>query len=468
MDKETIEELEYLLRDADRRLQTFLRDITKNKRHIHPDTFARVVATAKQYRQELSNIPIQEAREYLRTHQTLIGALITSTDWQSPSFAHTRTSQAGRETGKIYATINDYKRDQHWDAHRYEQAFLKEYVDAFIKIPVHVNATSSGMAAFTTILMFLLGEKKAKGNIVCGRSIYFENKGLINQIFADQIVAVDESKIIDAIDIHHPSVIFLDSLTNAPDIIVPDIRRVIKHLLKTKEETYLVIDNTGLSIHLQLIPMIFARRSNLRLILFESLNKYHQFGMDRVTGGIIIAYGKDTEKLFDWRVHASTNIPDITAASLPMPNRGILTKRFTRHTRNATFLVEALRNWILHHPNAPFEDISFPGIGSYFTIKFKKSYATIPVYKRFVGLSLSIAKRRGINLVSGTSFGLDTTRVYLTAIRSVPNIPFIRIAVGTEDSGETSAIRDLFIETSHIFSFGSHAINFPEVFLPES
>lgn len=442
-------EVTYLLRDADNRLKTFLRDITKNKKHISPDTFARAVAMAEQYRHELSKIPIQEAQEYLRTHQTLFGALITSTDWQSPSFAHTRTSQAGRETGRIYATINDYKRDQNWDAHRYERGFLKEYVDAFIKIPVHVYATSSGMAAFTTILMFLMGEKKIYGNVLCGRSMYFENKGLIDQL-CSHVVVIDEldtKKMLDAIDVRCPSVIFLDSLTNAPDVVVPDVTTVIKHLLKVKSETYLVIDNTGLSIHLQPIPLVFGKRTNLRLILFESLNKYHQFGMDRVTGGIIVAYGKDTEKLFDYRVHAGTNIPDVTAASLPTPNRRILIKRFGRHTRNTMFLARALEDWIQKHSSGPFEGISFPGIGSYFTIKFKKPYATISSYKRFVSLSLAVAKRHNVNLVSGTSFGLNTTRIYLTAIRSKPNTPFIRVAVGTEDTEKIEAVRDLFIET---------------------
>lgn len=446
------DELRYLISDAKWRLLRFLRDIKQNRKHIHPISFEKSNALATQYLDELAYLTDADAFEYLRTHQALFGALITNTDWQSPSYAHTFISQAGRETGKIYATRNDYKRDQHWDAYHFEQAFLKENVDIFIKLPMHVYATTSGMAAFTTIVMFLLGEKKAEGKILCGTSIYFENKTLITQLFADKLIVVDESDTkgaLQAIDTHNPSVIFFDSLTNAPNIVVPDLTTIIRHLLRTKNETHLIIDNTGLSINFQPFSKIFGRRTNLRIIQFESLNKYHQFGMDRVTGGIIVSYGKEAGKLFDYRAHMGTNITDVAAASLPTPNRKYLTKRLALHNKNAMFLATALQNWIDHNPYSSFKGISYPGIGSYFTIKFKKKYATIPQFKRFVHMSLSIAKRRRANLVSGTSFGLNSTRIYLTAVRSKPNTPFVRIAVGVEDP---LPLREVFIETLEQFT----------------
>lgn len=474
---ETIDEIDYLLGDAKRKLTAFLRDIRSSIRHIHADTYEGVTHASKAYREQLEfhtkqvgacrrrassgelsredithiDRTISAAREYLRSHASLLGALITSTDWQSPSFAHAFHSQAGRETGKIYATINDYKRDQHWDAHRYEEKFRKEYIDALIKIPIHVDATSSGMAAFTTILIFLLCERKITGKIICGQSIYFENKSLLAHIFPDTLITVDESDtraVIDAIDTHHPSAVILDSLTNSPQIQTPDCPGILRHLIRhATGETYFIVDNTGLSFNLQLISHMFAKRTPVRLILFESLNKYHQFGFDRVTGGIIISYGKNTEKIFDWRVHAGTNIPDAAAAALPTPNRKLLARRFARHTRNATFLATAMKQWITDHPDSPFLDISYPGVGSYFTIIFTPASATIPNFRRFVSLSLTVAKKYKVNLVSGTSFGLNDSRIYLTAIRSKPNTPFIRIAAGTEHMHAMEAIRNIFLET---------------------
>lgn len=274
------------------------------------------------------------------------------------------------------------------------------------------------------------------------------------QSFPYQLIFVDESdteKVLEAIDTHQPSVIFLDSLTNAPDIIVPDLPAIIKHLRATKKETYLIIDNTGLSVQLQPIPLVLGRRTSLRLIMFESLNKYHQFGMDRVSGGIMVGYGEDTGKLFDYRLHAGTIIADSIVASLPSPHRKTLIRRLARHARNATILARALQQWIHAHPDSPFESISYPGLGSYFTIKFKKQYATISKFKRFVKISLYIAKHHGVNLVSGTSFGLDTTRIYLTAMRSRPHAPFVRIAVGTEHIHTVESLRDVFVETLRKF-----------------
>ena len=466
--RQDFEELHYLLTDSINRLKRFLSDILKAKKYITHPTYEEITATAHHYidacRTQIRMVTeCNQAYEFLRTHQTLIGALITSTDWQSPTFLHATASQAGRQTNSIYATINDYKRDQHWDAHRYEQAFLKANIDGLIKFPIQVCATTSGMAAFTTILNYLMLEHKATRPVLIGKSIYFENKSLIKQAFGDLVVEVDESnteQVIHAIDQYNPSIVFLDSLTNSPDIAVPDLTVITTHLVAhSKVETYLVLDNTCLSVMFQPYPLVFAKRSKLRLIVFESLNKYHQFGMDRVTGGIVWSYGGDTGKLFDYRVHLGTNIPDLVACSLPTPNRLILTKRLLRHHRNTSIITQSLQEWVTAHPNASVSEIVFPGLpnhpsydwvkhrsfhGSYFMIRFKKKYRTISSYKRFVTAIIQTAKRSRVNLVSGTTFGTNTTRVYLTAIRSKPNTPFIRVSVGTENKQEVEAIITVF------------------------
>lgn len=466
-------EILYLLHDCITRLKRFLRDINASKKYIAVATYQEIHLTANQYihatNEQIKRVTSakkdirQESYDFLRMHQTLIGALITSTDWQSPTFLHATHSQAGRQTNSIYATINDYKRDQHWDAHRYEQAFLKANIDGFIKLPIQVCTTSSGMAAFATILTYLMLEHKATRPVLIGKSIYFENKALILQAFGDLVVEVNESdtkQVIHAIEQYNPSIIFLDSLTNSPDIAVPDCTIITRHLVThSKEETYLVIDNTCLSIFFQPYPLVFAKKSNLRLIVFESLNKYHQFGMDRVTGGIIWSYGGYTGKLFDYRVHLGTNIPDLVACSLPTPDRSILTKRLLRHHRNASLIAHNLQDWVNAHPNHSISEIVFPGLpnhpsytrlikfpfhGSYFVIRFKKKYQTIASYKRFVNAIINTAKRSRVDIVSGTTFGTNSTRIYLTAIRSKPNTPFIRVSVGTENRQEIEAIITVF------------------------
>jgi len=483
-----LEEVLYLSQDSKNRLLRFIRDITKTKKYIAPTTFIEMKETAEKYIAACDHI-IQKIKacqhafshsspsllliskaneikqssyEFLRVHQTLFGALVTSTDWQSPSYAHSISSQAGRETGLIYATINDYKRDQHWDAHRYERAFIKENIDSFVKFPIPVLATSSGMSAFTTILNYLLLEHKATRPVFLGKSSWFQNKFLIKPAFKN-IIEFDETDtegIISAIKIHEPSIMFIDSLTNSPEVVIPNLPRIIDYLIRdSKKETYLVIDNTGLSIMLQPFKKLLGKHSKLRLIVFESLNKYHQFGLDRVTGGIITSYGGDTLNIFHYRVHSGTNIPDATAASLPTPNRKILLARLKRHQRNALIIAQALQSWIDAHPASPFEKIVFPRLSnhpsyptaktlpfasSYFAIQFKQLYQNVPTYERFVTAVMKSATKNHVNLVAGSTFGLNQTRIYLTALRSKPAIPFIRVAVGTEDRIAIEAIKELF------------------------
>lgn len=46
--------------------------------------------------------------------------------------------------------------------------------------------------------------------------------------------------------------------------------------------------------------------------------------------------------------------------------------------------------------------------------------------------AITIASRSGLSLVAGSSFGFDTTRIYVTAAESTFGEPFVRIAAGTE------------------------------------
>jgi hypothetical protein len=62
---------------------------------------------------------------------------------------------------------------------------------------------------------------------------------------------------------------------------------------------------------------------------------------------------------------------------------------------------------------------------------------------RLVACALQVARRRGVALVAGSSFGFDTTRVYLTAGATGFGRPFLRIAAGTEHRGAIDAVADV-------------------------
>ena len=118
---------------------------------------------------------------------------------------------------------------------------------------------------------------------------------------------------------------------------VPDLGAVIDALRGT--DTYLVLDNTCLSVSCQ--PFALAGES-VRLVVFESLLKYAQLGLDRANAGVIVARREDAESLEDYREHLGTNIPDMSVHALPPPDRGVLERRLARLQRNAMHLADGL------------------------------------------------------------------------------------------------------------------------------
>lgn len=408
---------------------------------------------------------LQEAKnkyfDLIRTQAGIISSLITCLDWQSPSFAHSKYSYAGKQTGKIRGTINDYKRDVHLDEEEYEKLYLKKYIDAPFKFGINVFMVGSGMAAFTTIFNFLLAEKKINGKVLIGKSSYFQYKQLLVKNWGNLIIEVDEfdtENILKILKYQKPAVIFFDSLCNAKDISVPDLVTIINYLIKNNQkDTYLVIDNTGLSITFQPFKMIIGLPKKVHLILFESLMKYTHLGMDRATGGIIAAHGKDTGKIYDYRKNLGTNIQDSSVYAFPLPNRKILEKRLARYERNALLLSTALQDYIDGKKNCPIEKIIYPGLpnysgykwtaslpfhGSFFNLEFKKK--NIRVYKRFIDVVIKEAKKQNVDIVAGTSFGLNTTRVYLTSLWTDFGEPFVRVSVGTENRLQIEELKKVF------------------------
>lgn len=394
----------------------------------------------------------------LRMQYGILASLITVFDWQSPSYMHALKSLAGKETGAIVATFNDYKRDLHRDGLLYENAFTKEYIAKFL-FAKKALLTSSGMSAFTTIITYLQMEHAIRKPIVIGKSIYFENKEIIKKLFPNDIIEVDESdtkSIIALVAKKQPSVIILDSLSNTIDVVVPNLPTLIEEINHVaKHNITMIVDNTCLGVSIPMLQL-FDKKKNITPIIFESMNKYHQFGMDRVTGGII--YTKtQLRQLFLAREHLGTNIPDASVYALPWPNKKMLVRRLTRFNRNTKILAAHLAG--LNKYNHIIESIVHPSMsthpcfnwtekmvftGCFFVIKFRKQYRKVATYQRFAEHVITEAKRKNINITAGTSFGLNGTRVYVTALSDEYGVPFFRVALGTETMMELEILKEVF------------------------
>ena len=64
---------------------------------------------------------------------------------------------------------------------------------------------------------------------------------------------------------------------------------------------------------------------------------------------------------------------------------------------------------------------------------------------RLVELAVAEAAARGVALLGGSSFGFNTSRIYLTAARAECGEPFVRVAAGTEHSVEVESLADALV-----------------------
>lgn len=455
--KADIDELIFLFTCQKNNLTAFKTLIHKQKKHILGDTLHFVenlteellnknklfLKDLEQPVSDLSTAINRKAKfkDIYRTNAGIIASLITSTDWQSPSYNHAISSQAGKQTGKIFGTLNDYKRDQHLDEALYEKQFMPKSFLTYL--------TNSGMGAFTTIMYFLIMNKKFKNGVMIGSSSYFEIKEVVHKTIP-AVFEFEESNI-QAITKQYlskkPGVIILDTLSNTQRIIRPDIKQILTELSEiVSDETYIVIDNSCLGPAFNPFD-ISIHNKYIKIICFESLNKYYQFGSDRVTAGIIYTKGTEQEDLFYAREHSGTNISDNSVYALPTPDKKILLKRLSRFERNANYIAKKLNEYLKEN-STKIDHVNYPGLsddgelfhGSFFTFIFKKESQNINLYKNFIRKTLDNGRKLKINLIAGTSFGLDTSRIYLTALNSKYGEPFVRFSVGTESMWEIEKI----------------------------
>lgn len=114
-------------------------------------------------------------------------------------------------------------------------------------------------------------EGKLDGPVVAGAGLYHESRLLLERALPGRVHFVDEcdtSAMLRAIDGLNASAVFLDSLSNTKRMPVPELGAVLDQLRGS--DTYLVLDNTGLSISCQ--P--FARvGDSVRLIAFSLVHE---------------------------------------------------------------------------------------------------------------------------------------------------------------------------------------------------
>ncbi len=364
-------------------------------------------------------------------------------DWQSPSYAHSLFSEAGRREGRIVANINDYTRDQYDLSQRYEAKFAREYLPHLGIVKPAAYITSSGMAALTTAIFALHRVYGSEITVLVGKHSYYQNIERIMGSFA-RVILFDENNNLEwqeLINKQFPRAIFVDSLCNETNLSVPPIDQIAEYIKKvTKSKTYLVIDNSMLATGYPWSSMVKLLRGNLEIIGWESLNKYYQFGMDRVTGGVVWGTGKVGQALFAARMHAGTIMPDFAVTMLPKPNKRML-RLYLLQIESNRILMHSLLGGIARVASTPY---SFGGAQLVLDVPGRHGYG---YYLALTKKIVNRARKLGVQLAAGTSFGMPHSRIYLTARKTGYAQMFLRLSVGMESEDEIRQIARAILDT---------------------
>ncbi|OGV96097.1 hypothetical protein A2W24_00980 [Microgenomates group bacterium RBG_16_45_19] len=344
--------------------------------------------------------------------------LIEAANWQSPSFDQATSAQAGLLTGKIKGNLTDYTRDQQIKGNTIQKIFGQAYYGLSPLALPQVLMTASGMAALTTIITMLLREKQLIRPVLVGRSSYFQNQELLLKMLPVSVTLFDENKLAEfkaLVKKLQPAAVFVDSLANNAEMTQVDLLALARTLSQTSQAKSYLVTDTSCQAFLAKVP---KNSSKVKVISWESLNKYYQFGLDQTTGGVIKADPGLTFKLFEARMHGGTILTTRGAAMLPTPNRRLLLKRLKRLERNATKLATEIKGVRVVYPTSGYR-------GGFLVIRLPKPKAAM---KRI----LAAAKEQKVPLVAGSSFGLNITRIYVVAMKSAYSQPFLRLSAGTE------------------------------------
>jgi cystathionine beta-lyase/cystathionine gamma-synthase len=411
-----------------------------------------------------------EAAARTRSVLGLAAAALAAVDWQAPSFAHALHSHAGLLAGRITGTKNDYQRDHHGAADAYEAAWLAAFVDAPPHAALQAYATASGMAAFALAASFVRGAA-GEAPVLLGRSCWFQSRLLVRRLWPERKVIDVDERDAEAVAAQArqagAAAVFLDSLGNTGELPLADLEGLLPRLAaQARRPLFVVVDNTLLATACQPARWLPPPPSRLRLLVVESLNKYHQAGADRCGAGLLWAAGTGLQGLFETRMVLGANIPDTHVHALPPPRRAALDARLARIGRNALHVAARVQAAIDEGAGAlPFAGVVHAALephpdalraralafaGGSFNLLPRDDYRGTDAALRFIDLAVHEARRAGVELVAGAGFGFDATRLYLTALFSAGQArPFLRVAAGCECLADADRLAAVLVRAMH-------------------
>ncbi|QQO34255.1 pyridoxal-phosphate dependent enzyme [Bradyrhizobium diazoefficiens] len=328
-----------------------------------------------------------------------------------------------------------------------------------------ILATSSGMAAYTLVEAYLLRHVLEPGDsVVCQPGLYFET---LEQLSSNRAICVEVAKddaagsLIDAVRRCKARAVFVEPLTNTPDLRVLDLRDLLRRLDTVDDGPLLVVvDGTLLSGAFDPFDVAAGLR-RIEVIYTESGSKYLQAGLDLTTLGLVAAR-PDRRAVFErLRRNTGTILYDSGAVLTPRLTRAMHLGRMRLMTANAMTICGCLEERFGDRRASEISTV-FPGkydhpdwlsgrgyahLGGVMTLRF----AADGLNNRWmldaaIEHVLAAATDRGVPITKGVSFGFSVPRISAAWSMSERSQPFLRLSVGDGDRAATETFAEVLVE----------------------
>ncbi len=285
------------------------------------------------------NTKLVHAGSYEDVFGSAVTPIYQTSTFSFKSAQHGADCFSGKSDGYIYTRIGN--------------PTIKAFEDAMAELEHGFGgiATSSGMAAVSSVYMALLGQGK---HIVCSASVYGPSRGVLERDFSRfgvEMTFIDTSdlqQIKDAIQ-ENTTVLYIETPTN-PTMQLTDIEKASE--IAHKHGITVVVDNTFSSPYLQ-NPLLLGAD-----VVLHSITKYINGHAD-IVGGVIVAKEEAMyKKLRGSMVYLGGNMDPHQAF---LTHRGLktLSIRMEKAEENAMKVAEYLEK----HPKV--EWILYPGLKSH-------------------------------------------------------------------------------------------------------
>ncbi|KAL8645261.1 MAG: hypothetical protein Q9210_006808 [Variospora velana] len=306
---------------------------------------------------------------------------------------------------------------------------------------VELLLTSSGMAAYQTIQLYLLQLLKAGDSVVISPYIYFE---ALEQLQAFPHLRVTHAKDFEAENIiaeaehQNARAIFLDPVANIVDLPVTDIRKFLQAVSSRPgwENRIVVIDGTMVSGGMQVYDWLQGPHK-LTLLYYESGSKYLQLGLDIQMSGLVVFPSQLDQAMRTVRRNSGTILYAKSLLQMPPITYDVFQSRNTMLSENANFLRCYLQECLpdaaeVRHP-AEWQAFAWRHGGCLITIRFhSKGLNNKESLEACIELVLRTAEEHEVPITKGVSFGFSTARISAASSMANDSNPFLRVSVGVE------------------------------------